>query len=39
MIQRKVGKGKTIYVTPLYHFHALHKHLEISQPGDYFKLV
>ena len=25
------GKGKGIYLTPLYHFHPLHRHLDISR--------
>ena len=25
------GKGEGIYLTPLYHFHPLHRHLDISQ--------
>ena len=25
------GKGEGIYLTPLYHFHPLHKHLDISR--------
>ena len=26
------GKGEGIYLTPLYHFHPLHRHLDISRP-------
>ena len=25
------GKGEGIYLTPLYHFHPLHRHLDISR--------
>ena len=25
------GKGESIYLTPLYHFHPLHRHLDISR--------
>ena len=28
------GKGEGIYLTPLYHFHPLHRRLDISR-GDY----
>ena len=30
--QGKEGGGGGIYLTPLYHFHPLHRHLDISQP-------
>ena len=26
------GKGEATSLTPLYHFHPLHRHLDISQP-------
>ena len=29
------GKGKGVSLTPLYHCHPLHKHLDIHSPGDY----
>ena len=25
------GKGEAVYLTPLYHFHLLHRHLDISR--------
>ena len=25
------GKGDAIFLTPLYHFHPLHRHLEVNQ--------
>ena len=28
---RQQGKGEGIYLTPLYHFHPLHRHLDISR--------
>ena len=28
---RQQGKRETIYITPLYHFHPLHRHLDISR--------
>ena len=30
-INRAAGKGGSIYLTPLYHFHPLHRHIDISQ--------
>ena len=31
MIHRQQGKGDSISLTPLYHFHPLHRHLGSSQ--------
>ena len=30
-IHRTAGKGEGISLTPLYHFHPLHRHLDISR--------
>ena len=30
-IHRQQGKGEGIFLTPLYHFHLLHRHLDISR--------
>ena len=30
-INRAAGKGGSIYLTPLYHYHPLHRHIDISQ--------
>ena len=31
MIHRAAGEGESISLTPLYHFHPLYRHLDISQ--------
>ena len=30
-IHRTAGEGESIYLAPLYHFHLLHRHLDISR--------